>query len=316
MENTVKKSDDGFRFAFLSFVPGIIRFPLIVILLAAGLACQLFFRQFFPGLVLLLLGTAFGMIRTFHSEPVLKPGEPEWNPVTPDEYNKAELRILQLRSWDRDLFDVTNPLGRIALIILVVGALQFLKVVPKELQVILLADLLVIIAPLWLTGTRTFFEGNDLLVKIQALKEVLPAINANTSVQLKLMLGTRETADGKRVPADARLVVSPVGAPKDFYGIQVQASVNRVKDRKYPYVYCVLLAKAGSGILAGSHVDLHALLPPGGNTVMELDVTPEVELIVVRQYADKNGGYFTSARDSVRLLNHAYGLAVKLLGMR
>ncbi len=91
------------------------------------------------------------------------------------------------------------------------------------------------------------------------------------------------------VPTDVKLVLKPPDCPKEFIGIQSQVAINRGG----AYVYFVVITKTG----------LEIGRPEGSSKdVIEMKADKEVNILVIRQYADKHGGYITSEGEQTRLL--------------
>ena len=104
------------------------------------------------------------------------------------------------------------------------------------------------------------------------------------------MLALREGRRGK-YPVDARLMLRPAREDESgFLGVQVQVAMNNVKGTDYPYLYAVILGKGDfrmpAGLRARSAGD-------GVDLVFERDESEGVRFLVVRQHADKHGGWHT-----------------------
>jgi len=98
------------------------------------------------------------------------------------------------------------------------------------------------------------------------------------------------------VPTDMKLLLKPPKAPKEFLGVQAQVAINRGG----PYLYFVVITRPA----------LEISMPDASkSTVLERKNDKEVNILVIRQYANKQGGYITSSEDQARLLSIAKNAA-------
>ncbi|HNT97737.1 MAG TPA: hypothetical protein PKK31_05670 [Elusimicrobiales bacterium] len=313
------------KFFFAKSMPYRLRMAVITAALLSGLAVQLLF-SFWTGLVLLALASLLGIVNGYDAVPDLKYGV-EWARVTPDEYLKVRVRAEALKSWDRDAFDFSNPAGLAVLAAVAVAGLAayFLLAVkmalPEAFWVYPALDAAVMLLPLWLTGVREYLKRDKLLIKIKQLQEMTRRLEEPSDVQVYPMLGLRSTTKGGKVPDDARLMVKLVGAPEEFMGLQVQLSINSVKGTDYPYLYCVIIAKKGSGFFDGferhkapedasAMSGLFKLIGLAGyGPVYEPSPSEEVDVLVIRQRADRNGGYSTDPKQAWKIVSSALDMA-------
>ncbi|MDT8285509.1 MAG: hypothetical protein RQ748_00230 [Elusimicrobiales bacterium] len=316
------------KFFFAKGMPYRLRMAVIAAALPAGLAVQLLF-SFWTGLALLVVASLLGIVSGYDARPELAPGV-DWVRVTPDEYRKVKAKAEALKSWDRDAFDFSNPAGLAVLAALVVVGLAgyFLLLVkmalPLDFWVYPSLDAAVLLLPLWLTGVREYLTRDKLLIKIKHLQEMMRLLEEPSDVQVHPMLGLRSTADGKKVPEDARLMVKLVGAPDDFMGLQVQLSINSVKGTDHPYLYCVIIARKGS-LFFDNHAaykvpedrsargGLFKLIGLAGyGPVYEPAPAEDVDVLVIRQRADRNGGYSTDLKQAWKIVSVALDMARRL----
>lgn len=326
-----REKDGEIKFYLAKSLPYRARMVMVGAALAAGLGLQVTIG-FWPGFVLLLLGAALGMNSGYDSAPAITAGE-EWARVTPNEYEKVILKAEELKAWDEDFFDGTNTLGVIGfavMLALLIGGYLFASAAwdfPGYYGVYFGLDALVVIVPLWFVGTRDYLKKDRLIIKIEALKRINEALTDMSEVQVQPLLALAPTKGGGKEPEDARLMIKPLGAPKDFYGIQVQVSINSVQGKDYPYLYCVIIAKAGSGLLNGWEgvapqpqekgfmEQLGAMLmgTEGSGMVYEPSNSGEVDIIVVRQETTRNSGYYTQPSAARAVVENALAMAKGLL---
>lgn len=313
------------KFFFAKGMPYRLRMAVIAAALPAGLAVQLLF-SFWTGLALLVVASLLGIVSGYDARPELAPGV-DWARVTPDEYRKVKAKAEALKNWDSDAFDFSNPRGMVVIVLMGVtglGVYFFLAVsmaLPEDFWVYPTLDAAVLLMPLWVTGVREYLKRDKLVIKIKHLEEMMRRLEEPSDVQVHPMLGLRSTADGKKIPEDARLMVKLVGAPEDFMGLQVQLSINSVKGTDHPYLYCVIIAKKGSLFFdnyaahkapadESSMSGLFKLIGLAGyGPVYEPAPAEDVDVLVIRQRADRNGGYSTDLKQSWKIVSVALEMA-------
>jgi hypothetical protein len=325
--------DGQIKFILAKSLPYKTRMSLVATLLLAGLGLQLTV-SFWAGLAVLLAASLLGTVRGYDAKPKVVTGE-TWERVTPDEYAKIKLKADQLKQWDEDLFDITNTAGVLtfaAACAVCVGGYLILASgfgFPFGYWIYVAFDAVVVLAPLWFTGVREYLRKDKLIIKLNLLESVMKLLTAPSDVQVSPMLALAKTEEGKTEPEDARLLVKLVGAPTAFYGMQVQVSINSVQGKDYPYLYCVLIGKEGAGLLSGyerfiekpkeslgsslTQFFLRGLGLSGQRLVYEGQKNKDVDILVIRQYAQGNIGYTTSTENAASLVTAALGMAKKLL---
>lgn len=318
-------------FVFAKSMPYGPRMAVVAAALLCGLSVQLLF-SFWLGLLLLALASAMGMVSGYDSKPDTG-REIKWERVTPDEYRKIIEKADALKKWDSDAFDISNPAGTAVFLLAVLACFAAYFAVlarmelPEGFWKYLGIDAAVLLLPLWLTGIRDYLKKDRLVIKINLLQQVLRLLEAPSDVQVFPTLGLQYVAGGKHSPDDARLLVKLLGAPEEFMGLQVQVSINSVKGTDFPYLYCVLIAKKGSGFLdgyekfkAGEEPGLGASvlsflgLSSSRGLVYEKSPSPEVDVLVIRQHADRNGGYSTSPDQAWKVVTAGVNVARGLAG--
>jgi len=328
-----REKDGEIKFFAARSLPYRQRMALVVMLLAAGLGMQVTIG-FWPGFALLLAGLVLGVNSGYDASPK-KTGEESWEKVTPDAYTKVSMKAEQLRAWDEDFFDGTSTSGMLGFI--AAGFVCFVAYniadsffrFPAGYWIFFGLDAAVVLLPMWFIGTRGYLRKDRLIIKIGMLQKVMKALNAPSDVQVQPLLALATTAKGGKEPEDARLMVKLVGAPKEFYGLQVQLSINSVQGKDFPYLYCVLIAKAGSGLLSGWEEFaaqpettflgglLGSLTGKGMNGIeYEPGRSGEVDIIVVRQKTSRTSGYYTAPEAALSVVDHSLKLARGLLGKK
>jgi hypothetical protein len=249
------------------------------------------------GLVLLLAGHLPLWVRTQTTAPggATPAHEEIWAPVEDDWLTRVDDLEKRGARWDTTPWDISNSTGCLSL----VGLLLLLAVVafllgaafgPDALWRVAVAAPLLFV-PLWLNGMRTTWNPSELRKKGEALAVARAAIEeaAGEDFDLVPLLALREGRRG-HYPVDARLMARPAREDDSgFLGVQVQVAMNNVRGTDYPYLYAVVLAKGGFAFPKGpGRQRLHGL-----DLVLEPGQSEGVRYLVVRQHADRSGGWHT-----------------------
>jgi len=293
----------------LSYKP---RMLFIVGFLSVGLLIQLFVN-FWIGLLFLAAATVLSLVKGYDSTPKLKGGE-SWNRVTPDEFEKVLRKQKELKRWDADFFDVTNPLGAGLAGALAVGMMiTFVFFETSQyagLFKYLVGDIVILFAPHFVTGVKSYLKRDELVIKIKLFQKILRKLSAGSEVQVQPMLATQEVRKGGRVPKDARLLIRLLNAPEEFLGVQVQISINSVQGTDYPYLYCVILARDKAKLFTSKDAYAGKL---SRNIITKLTKSDDVDVLVVRQKTSRNSGYHTNASKARQIVSQSIDLARDLL---
>ena len=328
-----QQKDGEIKFVVGTSLPYRVRMTFVPLLLVSGVALQVFVN-FWPGFALLFGGLLLGMNNGYDAAPKTS-GKEEWSKVTPDEYAKVRTKAGQLKEWDEDIFDGTSVSGLVGMALTAVSCFVAYLVAdgywhfPEGSWLYFGADAALVIFSLWFIGTRSYLLKDQLIIKIELLEQIMKALKSPSDVQVQPMMSLLKTEGGRTEPEDARLMVKLVGAPEDLLGVQVQISINSVQGKDYPYLYCVVLAKAGSGLLDGW--ENYAKQPErsvfsglvsaiigggGGGVTYEPDRSGEVELIVVRQTTTRQSGYHTPVPAAQQIVQSALDLARSLSALK
>jgi len=263
------------------------------------------------GLLLVLAGHLVLWVRSQSIAPggATPKHEDAWAPVEDDWLE----RILELERsgerWDTTPWDVSNRLGCLTLVALLgaIGAAAFVSAGFLGVGGAFRAGVaaLVLFVPLWLNGIRTTWNPSELRKKGEALAIARKAAETLIGSDFDVVptLALREGGRGQ-YPVDARIMLRPTTEDASgFLGVQVQVALNNVQGTDYPYLYAVVLGKgefvfpSGPGRRLVNNVD----------TVFEKGAGDGVKYLVVRQHADKSGGWHTEAHHIQGLV--ATGLA-------
>ncbi len=279
------------------------------------IAAALFVLGFWLSLAGVLLPLGLGLILLGHlplwvrrqklaPAPTDPLADPVWAPADPDWHTQLEERARKGRRWDQSFWDITSPLvlvtavvlGAVGLVVFAVGATLFdgLAWLPFSLAALSLWG------PLFINGTRAPWHPNQLMIKAEAIEPVAALAEAAAPGRYDLvpLLGLMEGRRG-RYPVDARIMLRPKEDDgSGFIGVQVQVCINSVQGKNYPYLYCVVLGKPGFRI-QGDHDRL----------VCEHGQGHDVSYLVVRQYADRRGGWHTDEASVALIVREALAIA-------
>jgi hypothetical protein len=280
---------------------GDLRFRLLAAgsLFAAGLAawCLAPWPAAGAGLVLLLAGHLPLWVRTQTTAPggATPAHEDVWAPVEDEWLKRVDALEKRGARWDTTPWDISNGIGCLALVglLLAFATLAFLAGAALGsdalFRVAVAAPLLFV--PLWLNGMRTTWNPSELRKKGEALAVARAAIeeSAGKDFDIVPLLALREGRRG-HYPVDARLMARPAREDASgFLGVQVQVAMNNVQGTDYPYLYAVILGKGAFRFPnAPGRQSLH-----GVDLVREAGESEGVRYRVVRQHADRSGGWHT-----------------------
>jgi hypothetical protein len=288
---------------FLLPLPGLRQRMLVAALLyATGLALWVVAPGVggWLGLVLVLAGHLPLWVRSQSNAPggATPVHEELWAPVEDDWLERVTALEEKGNRWDTTPWDVSNVRGCLTLI----GVLFLLGVAVAVAGVVLGADALLrlavaapmLIVPLWVNGMRTTWNPSELKKKGDALVVARAEAERRGGGDFDPvpMLALREGRRG-RYPVDARLMLRPSREDDSgFLGVQVQVAMNNVKGTDYPYLYAVVLGKGEfrlPGVSPRQRRD-------GTDIVFERGESEGVRFMVVRQHADRQGGWHTEPR--------------------
>ena len=265
------------------------------------------------GLGLLLAGHLVLWVRS----QTIAPGgatpkhEDVWAPVE-DDWLKRVVELEQRgERWDTTPWDLSNSIGCLTLLALLgaTGAAVFLAAGMLGPGAAARAGIagVVLFLPLWLNGMRTTWNPSELRKKGEALAIAREAAQRLIGADFDVVptLALREGRRGK-YPVDARLMLRPSREDKSgFLGVQLQVAINSVQGTDYPYLYAVVLGK-GEFVLPSTPGRRQA---NGVDTVFEKGQDKEVRYLVVRQHADRSGGWHTEDSQVQGLVATALELA-------
>lgn len=304
------------KFYILKSLPYYPRLYLTIGLLILGFGLQVLTLSVSPGIFFILGAMYMGLAAGYTSSPSLG-GSTFWKEVDWTAFEEIVKTSERNKRWDVAWLDITNLRGLILFALVAghaVALYHFLAPQAERLVLIYSCDVLALAIPLWFTGVRSKFTNDKVVVKVEEflairrryekvlrengdifvpMLEITP-VDTDTSLQ--------ETPEGldQEVPTDAQLRVQFEDMHRDYYGLQAQVTINEVQGKKYPYFYCVLVAKKGT-------VDWQEFKEvDSGRIVVEFQGQRDVEVLVIRQRTTKNSGYHVERRAADRIFSGAY----------
>jgi hypothetical protein len=249
------------------------------------------------GLVSIVVGHLTLWVRTQTTSPggATPAHEELWAPVEDDWLARVEDLERRGARWDTTPWDVSNGIGCLTLLALlgVLAAAGFVAapLVGLDSALRLVVAGVFLLVPQWLNGMRTTWNPSELRKKGQALaaaREVAERLSGGDFDAVPT-LALREGRRGK-YPVDARLMLRPSREDgSGFLGVQVQVALNNVQGTDYPYLYAVILGKGSFQLPSAKPREKIQ----GVDLVFEPGEGEGVRYLVVRQHADKQGGWHT-----------------------
>jgi hypothetical protein len=233
--------------------------------------------------------------------------EEVWAPVEDDWLDRVTALEESGKRWDTTPWEISNLRGCLTL----VGVLILTAVVLVMAGAVFGADAFfrlavaapLLLVPLWVNGLRTTWNVSELRKKGEALSVARAHAErlGDGDFDAVPMLALREGRRGK-YPVDARLMLRPSREDESgFLGVQVQVAMNNVKGTDYPYLYAVVLGKGDFRMPPVSRRQRR----DGVDIVFERDESEGVRFLVVRQHADKHGGWHTESEHILAIVEAA-----------
>jgi hypothetical protein len=300
---------DSVRFHFAKNLPYSVRIQLTLLLLVVGFILQLYFMNPLYGIPFFLIGIGLVLVKGYDSRVRMKGFnlDPNWKTVSIQKIQEIEQLRKRNKKWDSDALDVSNPLGFSSLFLFMGLALLASWVLgelakDRMVTIILAADIVLIMIPLWFSGMRFILKQPNLMVKIRIilfLHEVFESLKKEGEEFRPALLLSRSKED-KTIPVDARFSVSFPDSPEGFYGLQAQINLNVVQGTSYPYFYCVLASQPGFGMSR-----YQQKIKSSRKIICEYQEDSRAEVLVIRQYTTKKSGYHTKDRQCADILKVA-----------
>jgi hypothetical protein len=274
------------------------------------------------GLVLIVFGHGLLWVRSQSNAPggATPVHEEIWAPVEEDWYERVRSLEERAARWDATPFDLTNGRGFGVLlgVLVAIGVAGLATAASAGFDAAFRVTIgaATLLVPFWINGVRTTWNPSELEKKGEALRAALATWTADGGSDFDPvpMLALREGPHGK-YPVDAKLMLRPAAEDgSGFLGVQIQVAMNSVQGTDYPYLYAVVLGKddpvSPFWLPAPGLAEERALANARGGRrmVYESGQGDGARYLVVRQHADKGGGWHTDERAIGRIVARALEL--------
>jgi len=278
-------------------------------LMAAGFAVQLGMIAVLPGVLLIAGGNLLLLVRGYDNRVDFGSLDPtaEWERVEIDRLDDLVELHKRMRKWDLSVLDITNVAGA-ALFLLIAATTTALAVFSWGILRILVIDAMVLLLPHWVTGVRSILVRPKLMVRVDAVRDVLEQ-SAQVLAEHELNLLMLLSGSSTKIPDDIKFKIDINDHHPDFLGLYGQVVLNEVQGRSYPYFYAVMVARRGFGLEKERYVHR---APP--KVTIELNEQDKVEVLVIRQTTTKKSGYHTEPMDAGKILRFAIRVAEQTAG--
>lgn len=267
------------------------------------------------GLGVALLGHLSLWVRTQTTAPggATPAHEEVWAPVEEEWTQRVSALESKGADWDATPWDATSRVGCTGLGLVALGtaavSLAALIWLGADAGLRLAGSSAVLFFPFWFNGIRTVWHPSELRLKGEALElgRGEAAAAAPGEYDAVPMLALREGKRGK-YPVDARVMLRPSREDGSrFLGIQLQVAINSVRGTDYPYLYAVILGKEPFRFEARG---LRGVVD-GVRLVHERGDGEGVRYLVVRQHADREGGWHTGPEAIRAIVRAAVDVALR-----
>lgn len=290
-------------------------------LVLLGLLIQFFWQgesvatMLFLTIPLLAAGSLLLLVQGYHLKPDYRVTRGEWEKTTRDRFAQARALESQGKRWDETFIDLTCASGVVFLLMLAVPIAVITTMLASSdahfWAVPFVVDVVVLLLPHWLTGTRRAWRPVALRQQIDSLEIALKTIESYDDPPCQIQPMFEMAGKGsRRTPIAARVFIRYPDESDEFLGLQFQVAVNDVQGTKYPYLYAVIVAKPSFGLLDRHLAEIrkHFMQESRPSTgwsrwfkaqtpdslTIESSREPEVEVIILRQKTTKNSGYHTN----------------------
>lgn len=265
-----------------------------------------------------LLGNAFLLVKGFDLGPEKRLAGKEWERTTLDRFREIGQLETKMRRWDETAVDITCVTGFFALLAVLAPIALVYYVLAEGMSEedwggVFLVTALALILPHWVTGLRRKWRPVALSERIKSLEVALDVVSRYkgppSQIQPRFHMSGE---DEEKVPIDARIFIRFPDGPEEFLGVQFQVAINNVQGTQYPYLYAVLVAKKGFGLVAKHMEEIREQVSE--TITVEDSVEDDVEVIVIRQFTTEKSGYHTAPAMIQQIARLAWSSAARAIG--
>jgi len=283
--------NDAITYHFLNTISFPVRLFSALALILLGLAVEYFVRSYwYAGLPLILAGSLLMRPRGIVPRLDLKGADmtSAWEPTTVE---KLDDIIKHSKNAERasnkiGTLDIFLALGAYIILPIMLGySIFFGKTVALT---ILSVNAMILLFPQRLWSGLSSIKEIPVVARARIFKWLLQKEKIDDlSLEVMLLLRGAE----RKAPADVKFKVDFPEKNPDILGLYVQLVMNSVRDKKYPYLYSVLVARKGYPMKErfGDYKS------PRKDIITEFKKAEGgVEVMILRQKTTKTSGYHTS----------------------
>lgn len=314
-----------------------LRMGMSLALILAAFYIQFQLDQTGLGMVLLVCGNLLLLVKGYDNRVKFAGYHPEaaWTEVDMHAIRVLKFTEEKVKRWDRDFLDISNIPGAISFgLTLIVMVFVYFSLLPKpgtESLQILIVDAGILLFPHWITGLRRISNvlTSGLTMKIDEITNILNR-SRNQLKRHKVHYYMLLKGNKVKIPTDVKFRVNIADAPEDFLGLYGQVVLNDVQGNKFPYFYCVLVARKDTVELAkleklnvaptkqkkdaGFLTRFFTIVKAEDRIITEYKLQRDVQVLVVRQFTTRTSGYHTKAAMEDRILRLSISMAESLSG--
>mgnify|MGYP005839018801 CR=1 FL=1 len=305
MKNNLQSNNEKFilRYWFFNSLSKSIRSIITVLLLLCGFAIQLEL-SIFIGSILIIAASLLNIVRGINiKKPDAK--KTEWEKATFSEINNILVKIKEIKKWSslslKTKITILYIYGffSIPFIIAVLARYQFITIIFLDFNFLFI--------PLFLSGNRSVWIPPHIEIKVNTFLDCMqhPRIKNNPEIKIQPYILVGKLQNQSNFPLDVKLMIEFPKFSKDFLGIQIQVSINKVGTSNYPYVYAVLIAKQS--------LALNMKSTGYKKIIHEYHKQDEMDILVIRRYTTKTLGYHTDKKTIQEIIDNAFNTTENLL---
>jgi len=257
-------------------------------LITLGFVIQWLTSMAFPGVLVLLAGNFLLLVTGYHNKIEFGSFTPssQWQKVSLQRLGELADLEKKIKKWDRSLMDISNPMGLILFVVLLLLFFSWIVNSQGSSQIMAI-DAAALLLPHWLTGFRRMLRLPGLMVKVDTIKDLLATqASGADNYQLELLMLLKGSEE--KLPADVKIKIMPKKALDKFMGLYGQVVINAVQGKSYPYFYMVLVAEKGSKLKS-----LYQSYTPPSGVISEFKRQDKMDVFIIRQKTSKTSGYHT-----------------------
>lgn len=297
---TIKQKGNPVSFLIFPKLNEWIRYSVSAFIITLALYLQVFQKIPFPGYFILLIASLLLMFKGIDKR-VLNNSlrlSADWDNVNEEQLRNIPEMYKKLRRWDISFFELSSCTGWLVFMIIVLSAIFF--IVQDNFFTVIGIDILILFFPLYLSGMLKIDLKPALVRKVEKILMVSQYCQQNypdCKLEYPVLKFDRK-ADEHKVPADAKIKITPTDNNKDFLGIYGQCTMNTISGTLYPYFYFVIVYKDSFNPF--SQIRNFDLKP---NTLIEKTSEKGVNVLVIRQMTTRTSGYETNDKSINGLLD-------------